>query len=70
MSRGGGDVEVILGKAPPPGKMRPHGDDSEADGGEEDYDAALDSMGAFIDAVKSGDAQAALDAWEDVKANC
>jgi hypothetical protein len=63
---------AILEKAPPPGKMPPKPMDKGGDkeGGGDDYDAALDSMGAFIDAVKSGDAQAALDAWEDVKSNC
>jgi hypothetical protein len=67
-----GDVEVILGKMPPPGKTPPKPMDKGGDKGDggDDYDAALDSMGAFIDAVKSGDAQAALDAWGDVKSNC
>jgi len=43
------------------------GPDSE---GADDYDPAKASMQAFIDAVKSGDAGAALDAYQDVMANC
>jgi len=67
-----GDVEVILGKAPPPGGKMPMRDDGDGDkeGGDDDYDVKLDTMQSFIDAVKSGDAKAALDAFEDVKANC
>jgi len=73
MKRPGGEVDIILGKAPPPGKMRPASDpdaDGDTEGCGDDYDAALDSMSAFIDAVKGGDPKAALDAWEDVKSNC
>jgi hypothetical protein len=71
MSRGS-DVEVILGKAPPPGAKRPMPDGKGADpeGGDDDYDAKLDTMQAFMDAVKGDDPKATLDAWEDVKANC
>jgi hypothetical protein len=40
------------------------------DNGEADYSPAKSSMSAFIEAVKSGDVDAALDAYADVKANC
>jgi iron uptake system EfeUOB component EfeO/EfeM len=48
--------------------MGPSSSDANAD--EEDYSPAKASMKAFMDAVKSGDVDAALDAYADVKANC
>lgn len=52
-----------LKKGPPPDR----GPDSE---GADDYDPAKASMQAFMDAVKGDDAGAALDAYQDVMANC
>ena len=61
-------IMAIVEKMGPPKKGAPS--DDEAAEGESDYSAAEDSMAAFIAAVKSGDAKAALDAYADVKANC
>jgi len=63
------DVDSIVDKLPPPGELG-RGGESDEPAEEGDYDAGLDSMGAFIAAVKSGDAAAALDAYRDVKKNC
>lgn len=63
------DVEDIVDKLPPPDKLRrgePADEGSEGD----DYDAGIDSMAAFMDAVKGGDPAAALDAYRDVMKNC
>lgn len=50
-------------------RVAPKDDATKDDGGGE-YDAGKASMQAFIDAVKGGDASAAMDAFKDVQANC
>ena len=68
-------IDVIVGKLPPPGKLRKPDNASEdaADGGADDaeeYNAAEDSMKAFMEALKGDDVKAALSAWDDVQKNC
>lgn len=67
-------IDVIVGKLPPPGKLKPgNAAEDAADGGADDaeeYNAAEDSMKTFMDAMKGDDVKAALDAWDDVMKNC
>lgn len=65
---------MMVGKLPPPGKLKPaSAAEDAADGGADDaeeYSPAEDSMKTFMDALKGDDVKAALDAWDDVKKNC
>jgi hypothetical protein len=64
-------IDVIVGKLPPPDKLRKPADEGAAgEGDAEDYNAAEDSMKAFMDALKGDDVKRALDAWGDVQKNC
>jgi hypothetical protein len=64
-------ILAIVDKLPPPDKLRRGGDaDSAPDDAGDDYDPAVESMTAFMKAVKGDDAAAALDAYRDVMKNC
>ena len=61
-------IALIVDRIPPPGARKPPADNPGGEG--EDYSAAKDSMAAFMAAVKSGDVDQALDAYQDVMRNC
>lgn len=64
----------IASKVPPPSKLvKGTGGDSyerDEESAADDDAAAMGAMEEFISAVKSGDAQAALDAYRNVKETC
>jgi hypothetical protein len=62
------EIMEIVDKLPPPDKIRDGGESAEGEGG--DYDAGVDSMAAFMKALKGDDPAAALDAYRDVMKNC
>jgi hypothetical protein len=64
------DIMAIVDKLPPPDKIRRGGESDEPEAEGDDYDAGVDSMAAFMKAVKGDDPAAALDAYRDVMKNC